>query len=67
MAAPYKVGDRVRLVSCNDPYTRLTAGDLGTVSFIDDLGTVSVKWDSGSHLGMVEAAGDRIEKVAPIE
>ena len=54
-----KVGDRVRLIRCTDEYTRLTPGDEGVVTFIDDLGTVSVRWDSGSHLGMVEAAGDR--------
>ncbi len=56
-------GDRVRLVHCDDPYTRLRPGALGTVSFIDDLGTLHVDWDDGSHLGIVEEAGDRIEKV----
>ena len=55
-----KVGDRVRLIRCTDEYTRLTPGELGTVTFIDSLGTVHVKWDSGANLGMVEEAGDRI-------
>jgi len=63
----YAKGDRVRLVSCSDPYTRLRPGDVGTVTFIDDLGTVHVKWDSGASLGIVAEAGDRVEKVAPIE
>jgi Domain of unknown function (DUF4314) len=58
-----KVGDRVRLESCTDEYTRLMAGELGTVTHIDELGTTSVRWDSGSHLGMIEAAGDRITVV----
>lgn len=57
----HEVGDRVRLVRCDDPYTRLQPGELGTVRFIDDTGTVHVAWDSGSHLGMVFEAGDRIE------
>lgn len=48
-----KVGDRVRLIRCTDPYTRLERGAKGTVSFIDDLGTVHVRWDSGSTLGLV--------------
>lgn len=55
------VGDRVRLVRCNDPYTRLKPGDEGTVSFIDDMGTVFVNWDSGSSLGLVRQAGDAWE------
>ena len=55
------VGDRVRLVRCNDPYTRLKPGDEGTVSFIDDMGTVFVNWDSGSSLGLVRRAGDAWE------
>lgn len=51
--ARYKKGARVELLSMNDPYTKLKPGDLGTVDFVDDTGTVFVKWDSGSHLGVV--------------
>lgn len=54
-------GDRVRLVACTDPYTRLTPGELGTVTFTDDLGTVHVRWDNGSTLGLVPEVGDRWE------
>ena len=46
-------GDRVRLVRTGDPYTALVSGDLGTVGFIDSLGTIHVDWDSGSALGLV--------------
>ena len=46
-------GDRVRLVSTNDPHTRLVTGDLGTVDEIDDFGTVHIDWDSGSTLGLI--------------
>ena len=56
------LGKRVRLIYCSDPYTRLTAGDEGVVDFIDDLGTVHVKWDNGSSLGLV-AGEDRWESV----
>lgn len=51
-------GDRVELIHCNDPYTRLTPGERGTVAFVDDLGTVHVKWDSGSSLGLCREDGD---------
>ena len=47
------IGKRVRLIRCDDPYTKLGYGDLGTVTFIDDLGTVDVRWDSGSRLGLI--------------
>lgn len=48
-----KVGDRVELLDCSDPYTKLEPGDEGTVSLIDSLGTVHVDWDSGSNLGLI--------------
>jgi hypothetical protein len=47
------IGKRVRLVFTEDPYTRLKTGDTGTVSFIDDTGTVFVNWDNGSSLGLI--------------
>lgn len=46
-------GTRVELISMNDPYSKLQAGDQGTVSFVDDIGTVHVNWDCGSGLGLV--------------
>lgn len=49
----YPVGTRVELISMDDPYTNLKAGDQGTVSAIDDIGTVFVAWDKGSSLGLV--------------
>lgn len=57
------VGDRVEFVGFGaaDPYTRLEPGTMGTVTLIDDAGTVHVTWDNGSHLGMVTRpfGGDR--------
>jgi len=46
-------GDRVVLVYTSDPYTKLQPGAQGTVSAIDDAGTVHVQWDSGSGLGLI--------------
>lgn len=57
-----KVDDRVRLVFCDDPDAP-PSGTEGTVSFIDDRGTVFVNWDNGSSLGMIAEAGDRVELV----
>lgn len=54
-------GRRVRLVSTTDRFTDLPAGTLGTVSLVDSMGTVHVRWDNGSRLGMVWEAGDRFD------
>lgn len=45
-------GTRVELIQMNDPYTKLKAGDQGTVTMVDSIGTVFVNWDSGSGLGL---------------
>jgi hypothetical protein len=47
------VGKRVRLEHTTDPYTELRSGDEGVVNFIDDAGTIFVKWDRGSGLGLI--------------
>jgi hypothetical protein len=48
-----KVGKRVRLVSTSDPHTRLSPGDEGVVTSVDDFGTLHVSWDNGSTLGLI--------------
>ena len=50
----YPVGTRVKLVKMDDPYnTVLHPGEMGTVIFVDDIGTIHVEWDCGSSLGIV--------------
>lgn len=58
----YPQGTRVELVEMNDPYSSLTPGEKGTVSMIDDMGTIFVDWDSSSTLGVVYKV-DRIRKL----
>ncbi len=58
----YPPGTRVELISMNDPYSRLQPGDQGSVTFIDDIGTIFVSWDSGSGLG-VAFGEDKIRKI----
>ena len=53
------LGKRVRLIFTDDPHTELRSGDEGIVDHIDDTGTVFVKWDSGSSLGLNSEFGDR--------
>ena len=58
----YPVGCRVELISMDDPYSKLKPGDRGTVDVVDDTGTVFVRWDNGSGLGIVYGV-DRIRKL----
>ena len=58
----FEPGRRVRLIQMNDPYTKLKPGDEGTVSLVDDTGTIFIDWDSGSRLGVVYGE-DRCELV----
>jgi len=57
-------GTRVELVSMDDPYTKLKPGEKGTVTHIDDTGTIFCRWDSGSGLGLVYGV-DQFRKIEP--
>lgn len=46
-------GKKVKLIYTSDQYTNLKYGDTGVVEFIDDAGTMFVKWDNGSNLGLI--------------
>ncbi len=58
----YPAGTRVELVSMSDPYTKLRPGDQGTVTGVDDIGTIFVRWDNGSGLG-VAYGEDHVRKL----
>ena len=58
----YPAGTRVQLVSMDDQYSRLKAGDKGTVKFVDDIGTIHVRWDCGSSLGLIHGV-DKFRKI----
>ena len=49
----YTTGTRVMLIRMSDPYTNLRQGDRGTVSFVDDIGSIHVNWDSGGNLAVL--------------
>lgn len=48
----YPKGTRVELIQMEDPQAPPT-GTRGTVISVDDIGTIHVKWDNGSTLGVV--------------
>ena len=57
----YPPGTEVELISLDDPYTKLLPGERGEVIAVDSVGTVHVKWRSGSILGIIPGV-DRIRK-----
>ena len=58
----YPKGTRVELLSMDDPYSKLKPGDRGTVEMVDDIGTIFVKWDRGSSLGVAYGV-DSVKKL----
>lgn len=48
----YPVGAKVELVRMDDIQAP-PVGTKGVVEFIDDIGTIHVKWENGSSLGVV--------------
>lgn len=61
----YPKGTRVKLISLEDPYSRLPEGTKGTVDAVDDIGTIHVRWDNGSGLGVVPGV-DEIKVIQEI-
>ncbi len=56
-------GSRIKLLDyMQDDPRSITPGTVGTVSFIDAVGTVHVDWDDGRRLGVVPGK-DRFERV----
>ena len=48
----YPEGCRVQLVQMNDEFAP-RIGTYGTVTCVDDMGTIHVAWENGSSLGVV--------------
>ena len=57
----YPEGCRVELVEMDDKYAP-PIGTKGTVSFVDDTGSVFVNWDTGSGLAVVHG-NDKCRRV----
>ena len=58
----YPVGCTVEIIEMRDPYRDMPAGLRGTVTHVDDTGTVFADWENGSMLGAVFGV-DRIRWV----
>ena len=49
----YKPGTRLECLSMNDPWSPVYPGTRGTVTSVDDAGTIHMKWDNGRTLGLI--------------
>lgn len=49
----YPQGCRVELVKMDDPYREMPPGLHGTVTGVDDTGSIHIHWDNGSSLAVV--------------
>lgn len=63
----YQPGDRIVLIWTSDEHTRLEPGTRGTVTFVDDLGTVHTHWDDGNQLGLSARLGDEFRHLTTAE
>lgn len=48
----FPAGTRIKLTKMNDKYAP-PIGTLGTVRGVDDMGSILVRWDSGSSLSVI--------------
>lgn len=60
----YPEGSRVKLLHMDD-FQRPPIGTLGTVRYVDDMGSVGIFWDNGSSLSVIPDAGDEVEILVP--
>ena len=57
LRSEFPTGCRVELLKMDDPQA-LPIGTCGTVRSVDDIGTIHVKWDNGSDLGVAYGEDD---------
>lgn len=60
----YPENTRVKNLSMNDDYA-VPPNTEGTVLFVDDIGTIHVRWDNGSSLGLIVGEDSFIKLEAP--
>lgn len=53
MKKEFSQGTRVELLILNDRFLKIDYGERGTVLFVDDFGTIHVRWDCGISCGIV--------------
>lgn len=57
----YPVGTKIKLIEMNDSQAPPN-GTIGIVDYIDDVGTIHMKWGNGSSLGLI-VGEDKFDKI----
>lgn len=52
----FRIGDRIRMIACADPYSPILPGEKGTVDHIDDMGTLHNKQAGDQNGGRPKVA-----------
>lgn len=65
-AVKYLPGTRIRLIHMGDDPYPVPDGTKGTVDYVDDMGTIHMRWDNGSSLGLV-VGEDEFEVLEPVK
>ena len=56
MRTHYPPGTRVQLLRMDDPYAPVPSGTRGTVTHVDDMGQLQMRWDNGQSLALFSAS-----------
>ena len=63
LRSTYNEGDKVKLIKdMADPFHPIKKGTIGTVKYVDDIGTIHTNWENGSSLGIIYDK-DEVEKL----
>jgi len=63
----YKSGMKLKLLEeMKDEKYSLPDGEIGIVDYVDDIGTIHIKWECGSNLGLIPNV-DKFEEVEKIK
>ncbi len=49
----YPVGTKIQLISMRDETYPVLPGTIGEVTYIDDIGSIHMKWENGSSLALI--------------
>jgi len=53
----YPKGTKIKLIKMKDKFAP-PSGTIGTVDFVDDIGQIHVKWESGGSLALIIGEDD---------